>query len=382
MNTTSGKFDITMNSLFVLLNKLPCLSLCLLVCLFPKFLTISNGVNLQECCAVEDPRPHHPPASQSQTGLRGQYINTTPSKHFVNGNGLSYAFHNGVRSPACGSSHKKGPIYCPPVKHARDRGEKTKSNDSDVDMTPAHISSMQKDNKEVMPHPQSTDSKRKNTAMECCSTAIDPEEDDTSQAEFTPPFYSKDPVEAEPRTTEKPPDQCTSPAHADAANVGDPRLAHPHSDNPVVPVQSSSGLCNSSGSIDDDRNSHLTQATTGAPNAASRDGHDKKHAVKNNNTPTTKTASSTIRDFLVKNAAFQPQPDDAIDPATDDEVIVVHETTIADPLSIDNILCQHEQSRDLLQSCREIIAGWPSSFAHANIDFFLETCNMLHDTVS
>ena len=93
-----------------------------------------------------------------------------------------------------------------------------------------------------------------------------------------------------------------------------------------------------------------------------------------------KTASSTIRDFLVKNTAFQPQPDDAVDPATDDEVIVVHATTIADPLSIDNILCQHEQSRDLLQSCKEIILGWPNSFAHdANVDFFskLATCYMI-----
>ena len=50
--------------------------------------------------------------------------------------------------------------------------------------------------------------------------------------------------------------------------------------------------------------------------------------VKSNNTPTTKAASNTIRDFLAKNAAFQPQPGDAVDLATDDEVIVaivVHE---------------------------------------------------------
>ena len=54
-------------------------------------------------------------------------------------------------------------------------------------------------------------------------------------------------------------------------------------------------------------------------------------------------------------------------------------TAIADPLSIDNILCQHELSRDLLQSCREIILGWPGSCAHADIEFFskLATCYMI-----
>ena len=242
---------------------------------------------LQECYAVEDPRPHHSPASQSQTGLRGQYINTTPSKHFVNGHGLSYASRNGVRSPACGSSHKKGPIYCPPVQHLRDRGERTKSNDSDVDMTPAHASIVQKDNKEVMPHPKSTDSKCMDATMGCCATLIDPEEDDTSQ-KFTSPLYTKDPVESKPRTTEKPLDQYMSPANTDAANVGDPRLAQLHSDNPVVPAQSSRGLCNSSGFIEDARNSHLTHVSTAAPNAVPCAGHDKKNAVKNDNTPTTK----------------------------------------------------------------------------------------------
>ena len=67
------------------------------------FITLPPGVSisqildnvewcqLQECYTVEDPRSHQPPTSQSQTGLRGQYISTTPSKHFVNGHGLSYA---------------------------------------------------------------------------------------------------------------------------------------------------------------------------------------------------------------------------------------------------------------------------------------------------
>ena len=112
-----------------------------------------------------------------------------------------------------------------------------------------------------------------------------------------------------------------------------------------------------------------TTGITEVSNATLRASHDQKDAVNSNNTPTTKAASNTIREFLAKNAAFQPQPGDAVDLATDDEVIVVHETAIADPLSIDNILCQHEQSRDLLQSCRQIILGWPGSFAHADIEF-------------
>ena len=106
---------------------------------------------LQECYTVEDPRSHQPPTSQSQTGLRGQYISTTPSKHFVNGHGLSYASHNGVRSPACASTHKKGPIYCPPFQQVRERGGKTHSNNSDVDMTPAHINIVPKNDQGVKP---------------------------------------------------------------------------------------------------------------------------------------------------------------------------------------------------------------------------------------
>ena len=46
---------------------------------------------------------------------------------------------------------------------------------------------------------------------------------------------------------------------------------------------------------------------------------------------------------------------------------------------IDNILCSSEQSRNLLISSKEIIAGWPNSFAHADSDYFakLATCYLI-----
>ena len=46
---------------------------------------------------------------------------------------------------------------------------------------------------------------------------------------------------------------------------------------------------------------------------------------------------------------------------------------------IDNILCSSEQSRNFLISSKEIIAGWPNSFAHADSDCFakLATCYLI-----
>jgi hypothetical protein len=53
--------------------------------------------------------------------------------------------------------------------------------------------------------------------------------------------------------------------------------------------------------------------------------------------------------FNPKNPAYQPQLSNAIDLATDDEVVVIQERANASPSTIDNILCQHELSRDLLE---------------------------------
>lgn len=45
-----------------------------------QILDNNETCQLQECHTIEDPRQNCPPTNHSQTGLRGQYINTTPSK--------------------------------------------------------------------------------------------------------------------------------------------------------------------------------------------------------------------------------------------------------------------------------------------------------------
>ena len=127
------------------------------------------------------------------------------------------------------------------------------------------------------------------------------------------PVTPKDPGEAKPRTAEESFDH-GSLVDADATNVSDPRLAHLHPVHPGVPAQNRNASSDSPGHTEDDCHVHLTHDITEVPNAALRASHDQKNAVNNNNTPTTKAASNTIRDFLAKNAAFQPQPGDAVEP--------------------------------------------------------------------
>ena len=100
-----------------------------------------------------------------------------------------------------------------------------------------------------------------------------------------------------------------------------------------------------------------------------------------NNAPKTSThqTSGTIKDFLAKNTAYR-QIDNGNDQSTvDDDVLFVGATVNPSHQSIDNILCRNEQSRNLLHVCKEIIAGWPNSFAHADSDYFakLATCYLI-----
>ena len=211
---------------------------------------------LQECHAVENPSPHCPPSNQSHSGLRGQYSNTTPSKEFVNGQGLSYASQNGASLQAGRSVHKNGPIYCPPVKHARPRSKKTKGNDSDVDMTPVQCNHAQSNDNEETPHPQHTHVKCKDTTMECCPTALDPEEDSASRMKLTASCPLEDQSVAERDNTEVTFDQCTFLPDADTVNVGDPRLAHLHPSKSLDPVQNNTRVHSH-----DDTKSHAAQLT-------------------------------------------------------------------------------------------------------------------------
>ena len=83
----------------------------------------------------------------------------------------------------------------------------------------------------------------------------------------------------------------------------------------------------------------------------------------------------TVLDLLTHNTAYQQMDNNANELTASDDVIFVKATL--NP--IDNILCSSEQSRNFLISIKEIIAGWPNSFAHADSEYFakLATCYLI-----
>ena len=173
---------------------------------------------------------------------------------------------------------------------------------------------------------------------------------------------------------------------AATANVGYPRLASgTHSaeaSEQHIPAPKANNQPSSARAIN--AKSTKTSPTRANPNSSPEkaNSHPKRSPKQSRTTPgpkpTAAFASGTIQALLNKNAAYQPIANEATAPAADDDVVVVNETNL-NPSSIEHILCRSEQSRDLLQACKEIIAGWPNSFAHADNDFFakLATCYLI-----
>ena len=270
----------------------------------------------------------------------------------------------------------------PPTKVQQDHRQEGTGKDSDVDMVPMRTNKSHKPNSAIHRsppiHTQSQDAR-----MECCPTALDPLDNNPSQVAFDlqgpvnepadsalePSSPTKDSVAAnvgDPRLV----DQHILNENDTAANVGDPRLApavpfEPHVNQPTTTSNSHETLNHDASdprkpNQKNDQQSKACQRARVNPDA---------HA--------TGSGTSTIRDFLAKNAAYRPIDNGVTELNSDDDIEVVHADD-ANP-SIESILCQHEHSRDLVQSCREIIAGWPKSFAHADIDFFaqLATCYLI-----
>ena len=102
---------------------------------------------------------------------------------------------------------------------------------------------------------------------------------------------------------------------------------------------------------------------------------------RSNNTPKASThqASGTIKEFLARNTAYRQIDNGSNQLTADDDVLFIGATVNPSHHSVDNILCKSEQSRNLLNVCKEIIAGWPNSFAHADSDYFskLATCYLI-----
>ena len=419
----------------------------------PPGVSISQVIDNHESCHFQeaytsiDSSQRSPNISTTPTGLKGQYINATPTKNFVNGSGMPQNSRTKTRGQPCQSSHRTGLVYCPPPRSRQSRSATRKSPESDVEMLPAQVSEAQNFSHAAEPRHPNTQEQGGDVPMECRPTALDPEEHGTPETEqdlrdfrsnditIESPIPNNTPDHTNFPETESNPqkeaDLKSSPGNAEVANAKDSRSTTGHRpvdqvdtanvDNPgPVGEHNSVVTCDTTNtanvgyprldsatqqaSVTDQPSSvpkknnnipHPTNAVNhnAAEDLPSKDCHSRnpgranqldqrRHRPSRTNSTSkaaVNPASKTIRVFLTQNTAYQPITHDLIELITDDDVYVVQDHTKSNPLSIESILCRSEHSRDLLQSSKEIIAGWPNSFAHADSDHFakLATCYLI-----
>ena len=176
-----------------------------------------------------------------------------------------------------------------------------------------------------------------------------------------------------------------------AANAGSPRLDKVVSEkNPAKPPIPTSTMSNTTDSPTPANTTTNVPLPTELVPEDHHCGHlaqssppEKKYRQpgRSNNTPKASThqASGTIKEFLTRNTAYRQIDNGSNQLTADDDVLFIGATVNPSHHSVDNILCKSEQSRNLLNVCKEIIAGWPNSFAHADSDYFskLATCYLI-----
>ena len=176
-----------------------------------------------------------------------------------------------------------------------------------------------------------------------------------------------------------------------AANAGSPRLDKAFSENnpanQPIPTSTKSNAANSPTSANTSTNVPLAAKLTPKDNPSSHlvqsspPGKKYRQPGRSNNAlkASTHQVSGTIKEFLARNTAYQQLENGNSQLTADDDVLFIGATVNPSQHSIDNILCKSDQSRNLLNLCKEIIAGWPNSFAHADSDFFakLATCYLI-----
>ena len=176
-----------------------------------------------------------------------------------------------------------------------------------------------------------------------------------------------------------------------AANAGSPRLdkvlPEKNPANQPIPTSTMCNTANSPTSANTSTNvplaakftpkdhlsSHHVQSSP--PEKKCRQPGRSNNALK----ASTHQASGTIKEFLARNTAYQQLENGNSQLTADDDVLFIGATVNPSHHSVDNILCKSDQSRNLLNLCKEIIAGWPNSFAHADSEYFakLATCYLI-----
>jgi hypothetical protein len=145
----------------------------------PPGVAISQVIDNHDCCHLLeaynslDSSLRSPHTSTTPTGLRGQYINVTPSKNFVNGNGMSQSSRTAARAQPGHSPPCAGPVYCPPTRPRRARSGAKEPPESDIEMLPAQVSDAPNLNHVNNSQRQDTQVQAEDVHMECCPTALD-----------------------------------------------------------------------------------------------------------------------------------------------------------------------------------------------------------------
>ena len=201
---------------------------------------ISQVIDNHDCCHLQEAYSsfgssmRSPHTTTAPTGLRGQYINVTPSKNFVNGNGMNQSSRTAMRAQPGFSPPSSGPVYCPPMRPRQARGGTREPPESDIEMLPAQVGDAPHPNQCNNSQKQHTQAQTGDVHMECCPTALDSQPhvtpETTQEATQTPQVIKdndngSDSTVAHHTPTRVMDNPSILPSNSDSANAGYPRLA-------------------------------------------------------------------------------------------------------------------------------------------------------------
>ena len=147
----------------------------------PPGISVSQVIDKTGCCHLREaytciePSQRTPSVSTAHAGMKDQYVNTTPSKNFVNGCGIPSTNGTPMRGQPSSASHGKRPAYCPPLRPRQTRCMPNMPPESDVEMVPVKVNDTGNPKHNEKHHYQVTREHCEDVHMECNATAIDSE---------------------------------------------------------------------------------------------------------------------------------------------------------------------------------------------------------------
>ena len=380
---------------------------------------------LKEAFTYSDPNQCSFNANTTATGTNEQYRNTLPHNQSVNGAGMNDAYHtpSNITSGNLARAHQQ--TYCPPTRTTRPHRRGKQSVEEDVDMIP---NKEEEPSFKATAHKRSsTDNHHLTDAAqpECGMTVPDSPADSVIAATPAHMTVDKDPASLDmPQPTHTNKSVTPRNGHTDKQTEST-KTTHQRDQNsttpPLLPDQKHqeytedvtggySRLTSESHNVSNhvhDKDSktlamppidaahkssppdHITVIPSAMPSlAVTVANNDERPSGQRNgptacipcaphqnqtSTPTKDIAtlqpqlqSSTIKDCLQRNTAFRPLNQDEVLSVEDDDLIFISATDTKCTPTIDKVLLQSDHDGTLVNICKEIISGWPQSFAHAD----------------